>query len=115
MAISSTNSSTNIGSKPNEFWNQNFFREKIPTERRSKKQAQLEKDIVNFLVLTGNCGKTRNEIVTYLNIPRTTIYDSLNRMNRKDKIEIDYKLSRKGKGRPETIFFLKGFKQGTHR
>ena len=76
---------------------------------------QVEKEIVKFLILTGNIGKTRNDLVVYLNYPRTTIYDSLNRMSRKGLIEMEHKLSIKGKGRPQTIFFLKGILQGNSR
>lgn len=114
MAISS-NSNINLDSNLNEYWNQNFLRKDGASQKKSSKKTQLERNIINYFILTGNCGKTRNELVSHLNIPRTTIYDSLNRMKRKNLIEIDYKLSRKGKGRPETIFFLKGYIQGINR
>jgi uncharacterized membrane protein len=115
MAISSTNTNTKINYNSNNFWSENFSEENILLEKKANKRYLLEREIVNYLILNGNDGKTRKELVMHLDIPRTTVYDSLNRMNRKGLIEVDYKLSKKGKGRPQTLFYLKGFNQGTNR
>jgi len=115
MAISAPNTNTKINHTSNNFWSQNFLGENSSFSKKLKKQKLLEREIVNYLILSGNDGKTRKELVLHLNTPRTTVYDSLNRMNRNGLIEIDYKLSKKGKGRPQTLFYLKGFNQGINR
>ncbi|MHA2103743.1 MAG: helix-turn-helix domain-containing protein [Candidatus Hodarchaeales archaeon] len=115
MAISSTNTNTKVNYDSNNFWSQNYLEENVFQEKKANKRYLLERDIVNFLILTGNVGKTRKELVLHLDIPRTTVYDSLNRMDRNGLIEVDYKLSKKGKGRPQTLFYLKGFNQGINR
>lgn len=115
MAISTPNPNGKINQASNNIWNQNLLEERPSQAKKVNKLKLLENEIANFLILTGNEGKTRKELVLYLNVPRTTVYDSLNRMNRKGLIEIDHKLSKKGKGRPQTLFYLKGFNQGINR
>ncbi|MHA1982914.1 MAG: helix-turn-helix domain-containing protein [Candidatus Hodarchaeales archaeon] len=115
MAISSTNTNTKMNYSSDRFGSQKIYRENIFLEKKPSKRYLLEREIVNYLILTGNIGKTRKELVLHLDTPRTTVYDSLNRMDRNGLIEIDYKLSKKGKGRPQTLFYLKGFNQGINR
>ncbi|OLS25928.1 MAG: hypothetical protein HeimC3_12020 [Candidatus Heimdallarchaeota archaeon LC_3] len=112
MAITNSNSNSNNIYNPINYWYQNIsITEKKPLKGRSN-SLQIEKEIINYLILSGNVGKTRNELVSQLKYPRTTIYDSLSRMDRQGLIELDHKLSKKGKGRPQTIFYLKGLLQG---
>lgn len=113
MAVTNSNS-TNIYNPINN-WYQNIpIAGKKPLKRRSN-SLQIEKELINYLIFSGNVGKTRNELVNQLKYPRTTIYDSLNRMDRQGFIEVEHKLSKKGKGRPQTIFYLKGFLQGNSK
>ena len=71
--------------------------------------------IFQFLA-KNNTGKTRDQICKNLNLARSSVYDSLNRLNLTNLIEIDFKIKSKSKkGRPSTIYYLKNVKQGKNR
>ena len=71
--------------------------------------------IFQFLA-KNNSGKTRDQICKGLNLARSSVYDSLNRLNLTNLIEIDFKIKSKSKkGRPSTIYYLKNVKQGKNR
>ena len=115
MAITDSNSNSVNIYNPINSWYQNIPIDNKKSLKKRLYSLQIEKEIVNYLILSGNLGKTRSELVNQLKYPRTTIYDSLNRMDRQGLIEVDHRLSKKGKGRPQTIFYLKGLLQGNSR
>jgi len=71
--------------------------------------------IYQFLLRTGNVGKTREQICAELELPRSSVYDAINRMNLAKLVEIDYKKPRSKKGRPLTVYYLVNFTQGRNR
>lgn len=78
-------------------------------------ELSLEEKISLFLHESGNVGKTRTQICKEVKTPRTTVYDALNRMMIQQKVEIDYRHVKGKRGRPKTLFFLKGVEQGNRR
>ena len=74
-----------------------------------------DKQIYQFLIQTGNIGKTRDQICTELQIPRSSVYDAVNRLNLAKLVEIDFKKPKSKKGRPLTVYYLKNLRQGGNR
>lgn len=63
-----------------------------------------------------NTGKTREQICKELGLPRSSVFDSLNRLNLTNLIEMEFKIKSKSrKGRPSTIYYLKTVSQGGNR
>ncbi len=76
----------------------------------------IDKQIYKFLVKCGNTGKTREQICKELNLPRSSVFDALTRLNIIKLIETDFKIKSKSrKGRPSTIYFVKHIPQGKNR
>lgn len=76
---------------------------------------ELDNQIANYLKKTGNKGKTRKEICEFVKAPRSSVYDSINRMSISGWVESDFKANKSNVGRPNTIYFLKFTKQGSRR
>ena len=71
--------------------------------------------IFDFLC-KNNTGKTRDQICKELGLPRSSVFDSLKRLNLTNLIETDFKIKSKSrKGRPSTIYYLKAVVQGGNR
>lgn len=76
----------------------------------------IDQLIYNFLVKCGNTGKTREQICNELNLPRSSVFDALTRLNIIKLIETDFKIKSKSKkGRPSTIYYVKNVPQGKNR
>ena len=75
----------------------------------------IDKMVFEFLLKNGNIGKTREQICSELSIPRSSVFDSLTRLNIAKMIEIDFKKPKSKKGRPSTLYFLKNYNQGRNR
>ncbi len=74
-----------------------------------------DRSIYEFLS-KNNSGKTREQICKELQLPRSSVYDALNRLYLSNFIEFDFKIKSKSKkGRPSTIYFLKNVTQGNKR
>ena len=88
----------------------------IQTEpKRFEIKNNTDKLIFEFLA-KNNTGKTREQISKELDLPRSSIFDSLNRLHLMNWIEIDFKIKSKSKkGRPSTLYFLKTITQGNKR
>ncbi|MHA2362734.1 MAG: hypothetical protein ACXAC7_02155 [Candidatus Hodarchaeales archaeon] len=80
-----------------------------------KKLIPLNEQILKFLENSGNIGKTRSQVCKAVNAPRTTVYDTIQRMVHKNIIEVDYRHFKGKRGRPQTLFYLKGQQQGNRR
>ena len=74
-----------------------------------------DKLVFEFLLKSGNTGKTREQICSELNMPRSSVFDSLTRLTIAKMIEIDFKKPKNKKGRPLTLYFLKNYNQGRNR
>lgn len=79
------------------------------------KTLTLEEQVLKFLMNTGNNGKTRSQIVNYSQVARTTVYDAIVRLIHKNRIEIDYRLVKGKRGRPQTLFYATNIPQGNRR
>jgi len=78
------------------------------------KNLPLETRLINYLITTGNSGKSRAQIAQSINAARTTIFDAIQRLTLSDDIEINYKKVSK-KGRPTTLYYAKKVQQGARR
>lgn len=66
--------------------------------------SPLELKLINILELKG--ARTRVELVEYLNLPRTTVYDNLMRLINKNLVE-KFNRHQKSRGRPLVFFRIK--------
>lgn len=89
-------------------------------EKYSSVEALTFKNKTDSLIFEflskNNTGKTREQICNELGLPRSSVFDSLNRLNLTNLIETDFKIKSKSrKGRPSTIYYLKTISQGGNR
>ena len=77
-------------------------------KKKIKRSVIIEREILSFLLRTGNQGKIRSEISGNLKFPRTTVFDALKRLQNRGLIETEFIPSKTRVGRPQTIYFVKG-------
>ena len=76
----------------------------------------VDGQIFEYLRSHGNTGKTRDQICKELQLPRSSVFDALTRLQISKIVEIDFKIKSKSKkGRPSTIYYLKNIPQGKNR
>jgi predicted ArsR family transcriptional regulator len=63
-----------------------------------------EQALITLLFINKDCWLTRKEIVQLTNIPRTTVFDTLVRLERDELVSSDTRKDTPGKGRPKTYW-----------